>query len=57
MSSAETKMVATRRFGAAVVEVVIGDITEQYGFDAIVHPTNERMALDGGGRSSYSKKG
>lgn len=56
MSSAETKMVATRRFGAAVVEVVIGDITEQYGFDAIVHPTNERMALDGGVGVAIRKK-
>ena len=47
MSGAATRVVATRRFGTAVVEVAIGDITEQHGFDAIVHPTNERMALDG----------
>lgn len=47
MSGAATKIVATRRFGTAVVEVAIGDITEQDGFDAVVHPTNERMALDG----------
>ena len=40
-------VVATRRFGTALVEVAVGDITEQRGFDAIVHPTNERMALDG----------
>lgn len=47
MSGTATKVVATRRFGTAVVEVAIGDITEQHGFDAIVHPTNERMAFDG----------
>lgn len=47
MSGAATRVVATRRFGTAVVEVAVGDITEQHGFDAIVHPTNERMALDG----------
>lgn len=47
MSGAATRIVATRRFGSAVVEVAIGDITGQDGFDAIVNPTNERMALDG----------
>jgi hypothetical protein len=38
MSGMATKVVATRRFGTAVVEVAIGDITGQEGFDAIVHP-------------------
>ena len=47
MPGAATRGVATRRFGTALVEVAVGDITEQHGFDAIVHPTNERMALDG----------
>ncbi len=47
MSGAATRVVASRRFGTAVVEVAVGDITEQHGCDAIVHPTNERMALDG----------
>jgi len=47
MSVAAKKIVATKRFGTAVVEVSVGDITEQYGFDTIVLPTNERMARDG----------
>lgn len=56
MSNVEIKIVATRRFGTAVVEVAIGDITEQYDFDAIVHPTNDRIALDGGVGVSIRKK-
>lgn len=47
MSGAVTRVVATKRFGTANVEVAVRDINEQHGFDAIVHPTNERMALDG----------
>lgn len=42
-----TRVVESRRFGNALVEVALGDVTAQDGFDAFAHPTNSRMALDG----------
>lgn len=42
-----TRVVASRRFGNALVEVALGDVTAQEGFDVFAHPTNSRMALDG----------
>ena len=47
MAVVTTRVVASRRFGNALVEVALGDVTEQDGFDAVVHPTNAKMALDG----------
>lgn len=47
MAAMTTRVVASRRFGNALVEVALGDVTEQDGFDAVVHPTNAKMALDG----------
>jgi O-acetyl-ADP-ribose deacetylase (regulator of RNase III) len=47
MAAVNTRVVASRRFGNALVEVALGDVTGQDGFDAVVHPTNAKMALDG----------
>lgn len=46
-TSVTTKVIASRRFGNAHVEVALGDVIAQIGFDAFIHPTNARMALDG----------
>lgn len=42
-----TRVAASRRFGNALVEVALGDVTAQVGFDAFAHPTDSCMSLDG----------
>lgn len=37
-----------RRFGSAVVELVVGDIAAQEGFDAVVNAANAALRIGGG---------
>jgi O-acetyl-ADP-ribose deacetylase (regulator of RNase III) len=43
-----SELVSSRMIGLCVVEVSIGDIADQPGFDAVVHPTTASMKPGGG---------